>query len=69
MPKVHISAGFLEVHTLLFISFLLADEPLDALLLCRIEIPQNDLGRGIVDPALVGSLCKLRVTYLISRQW
>lgn len=69
MPKVHISAGLLEVHTLLFISFLLADEPLDALLLCRIEIPQNDLGRGIVDPALVGSLSKRRVTYLISRQW
>lgn len=69
MPKVRISAGYLKVHAFLFIPFLVADEPLDALLLSRTEIPQNDLGRGIVDPALVSGLCKPRATYLISRQW
>lgn len=69
MPKVHISTGFLKVHALLFVPFLLTDEPLDALLLSLIEIPQNDLCRGIVDPALISGLCKLRITCLISRQW
>ena len=68
MPEVHISAGVLEVHSFLLVPLLLADEPLDALLLERAEIPQYDLCRGVVDPAPVGRLSKGRETCLMSRQ-
>lgn len=57
MPNFNISAGLLKVHAFLLILFLLAYESLDALLLECVEVPQYDLGCGIVDPASVRCLC------------